>query len=51
MDKYEELYNTNKDFKEYVDNYMRNKNVTLSYVLGLKIIQIVAGIYEGCKNE
>lgn len=46
MDKYEELYNTNKDFKDYVDKYMRNKNVTLSQVLSLKITQMVADTYE-----
>lgn len=46
MDRYEKLYQSNKDFKEYVDSYMKNKNVTLSYVLGLKITQIVADEYE-----
>lgn len=51
MNKYEELYNTNKDFKEYVDNYMRNKDVTLEQVLSLKITQMVADTYEGQKNE
>ena len=51
MNKYEELYNTNKDFKEYVDNYMRNKDVTLEYVLSLKITQMVADTYERQKNE
>ena len=51
MNKYEELYNTNKDFKEYVDNYMRNKDVTLEQVLSLKITQIVADTYERQKNE
>ena len=47
MDKYKELNNTNKDFKDYGDNYMRNKNVTLEYVLSLKITQMVADTYEG----
>ena len=51
MNKYEELYNTNKDFKEYVDNYMRNKDVTLEQVLSLKITQIVADTYDRQKNE
>ena len=51
MDKYKELYNTNKDFKEYVDNYMRNKDVTLEQVLSLKITQMVADTYERQKNE
>ena len=51
MNKYEELYNTNKDFKEYVDNYMRNKDVTLEQVLSLKITKMVADTYEGQKNE
>lgn len=45
MDKYEELYNTNKDFKDYVDSYMRNKTVFLSEVLSLKITQNVGDMY------
>ena len=51
MNKYEELYNANKDFKDYVDNYMRNKDVTLEHVLSLKITQMVADTYERQKNE
>lgn len=46
MSKYEELYNTNKDFKDYVDSYMRNKNVSLSEVLSLKITQNVGDMYR-----
>lgn len=40
-----EIYETNKDFKDYVDNYMKNKSVTLEEVLGYKITQIVAEMY------
>ena len=36
-----ELYQTNKDFRNYVDRYMRNKNVTLEEVLSLKQTQLV----------
>lgn len=50
MERYERLYNTNKDFKDYVDNYMRNKEVTLSQVLSLKITQMVADSYEKESN-
>ena len=46
MNEYEELYNTNKDFKDYVDSYMRNKNVSLSEVLSLKITQNVGDMYR-----
>ena len=46
VDKYEELYKTNKDFKDYVDRYMRNKDVTLEEVLSLKQTQLVADMYE-----
>ena len=46
MSEYEELYNTNKDFKDYVDSYMRNKNVSLSEVLSLKITQNVGDMYR-----
>ena len=46
MDEYEELYKTNKDFKEYVDRYMRNKNMTLQHVLSLKLTQLVAEMYK-----
>lgn len=45
MNKYKELYNTNKDFKDYVDSYMRNKSVSLSEVLSLKITQNVGDMY------
>ena len=44
---YEHIYKENKDFKNYVDNYMRNKNVELKEVLRLKHIQLVADVYKG----
>lgn len=37
MNEYKELYKTNPDFRRYVDQYMRNKTVSLSEVLSLKI--------------
>jgi len=46
MDEYEELYKTNKDFRRYVDQYMRNKTVSLSEVLSLKITQNVGDMYK-----
>ena len=45
VNKYEELYKTNKDFREYVDRYMRNKDVTLEEVLSLRQTQLVAEMY------
>ena len=51
MERYEKLYTTNKDFKDYVDNYMKNKNVTLSQVLSLKITQLIADDYERRARE
>lgn len=46
MDALESLYQTNKDFKAYVDRYMRNKDVTLRQVLSYKQTQLVAEMYE-----
>lgn len=40
------LYQTNQDFKEYVDRYMDNKNVTLEEVLKQKQIQLVGEVYR-----
>ena len=52
MNRYEELYLNNKDFKDYVDRYMRNKeNVKLKDVLKNKQIQLVGDMYEKEKNE
>lgn len=45
VNKYEELYKTNKDFRRYVDKYMRNKKVTLSEVLSLEITRMVGDMY------
>lgn len=47
-DKYTELYRQNKDFREYVDRYMRNKeDAKLKDVLRNKQIQLVGDMYEG----
>jgi hypothetical protein len=44
------LYQTNKDFKDYVDSYMRNKNVTLEEVLSYKQTQLVGEMYKEQDN-
>lgn len=41
----EKLYQTNKDFRDYVDRYMSNKDVTLEEVLSYKQTQYVAAKY------
>lgn len=41
------LYQTNKDFKDYVDSYMRNKNVTLEEVLFLQADTACRGDVSG----
>lgn len=47
----ERLYQTNKDFKDYVDNYMRNKDVTLEKVLSYKQTQLVGEMYKEKEKE
>ena len=42
----EKLYQTNKDFRDYVDRYMSNKHVTLEEVLSYKQTQLVAEQYR-----
>lgn len=47
LGKYEKLYQENKDFKEYVDRYMRNKeDAKLKDVLRMKQIQLVGDMYK-----
>ena len=46
LNKYEELYRNNKDFREYVDRYMRNKEIELRKVLAMKQIQLVGDMYS-----
>lgn len=47
LKRYEKLYRNNKDFREYVDRYMRNKEgVKLKDVLRMKQTQLVADMYE-----
>ncbi|MBO5921941.1 MAG: hypothetical protein J6Q48_06090 [Bacteroidaceae bacterium] len=41
----EELYKTNKDFRDYVDRYMSNKDVTLEEVLSYAVTKLVAQMY------
>ena len=40
------LYNSNADFRAYVDAYMRNKDVKLEDVLAEKIVQEVGKMYK-----
>lgn len=40
------LYQTNKDFKDYVDRYMQNKDVSLEEVLSYKQTQLVGDMYR-----
>ena len=48
LNRYEKLYRQNKDFREYVDRYMRNKeDVKLKDVLRMKQIRLVGDMYEG----
>lgn len=47
VNRYEKLYRNNKDFREYVDRYMRNKDIALKKVLSIKQIQLVGDMYEG----
>lgn len=47
LNRYEKLYRQNKDFRDYVDRYMRNKEgVKLKDVLRNKQIQLVGDMYE-----
>ena len=47
INRYEKLYRSNKDFREYVDRYMRNKeDVKLKDVLRMKQICLVGDMYE-----
>ena len=47
LNRYEKLYRQDKDFREYVDRYMRNKeDVKLKDVLRNKQIQLVGDMYE-----
>ena len=45
------LYQTNKDFKDYVDRYMRNRDVTLEEVLSYKQTQLVGEMYKEQEEE
>lgn len=45
------LYQTNKDFKDYVDRHMRNKDVTLEEVLSYKQTQFVGEMYKEQEEE
>ena len=48
----ENLYRTNKDVRDYVDRYRRNKDVTVEEVLSYRQTQLVAEYYrEESENE
>ena len=47
----EKLYQTNKDFRDYVDRYMSNKDVTLEEVLSYKQTQYVAEQYREVEQD
>ena len=47
LKRYEKLYRDNKDFRDYVNRYMRNKEeAKLKDVLKIKQIQLVGDMYE-----
>lgn len=41
-----EIYQNNKEFKEYMDRYLRKNNITLEEALQHKIIQDIAEYYN-----
>lgn len=45
LNKWKDLYASNKDFRDYVDNYMKNRDVTLEAVLSHKLTQIIGEMY------
>lgn len=46
-----DFYNQNKDFKEYVDRYCRNKDVSVEEVLSYKQTQLVAEYYREMEQD
>lgn len=46
-----DLYNNNKPFKDYVDRYMRNKDVTLEEVLSYEQTRLMAEHYRELEEE
>lgn len=42
-----ELYNTNQDFREYVDRYCNKHNVTVEVALTHSLVQEVGMMYTG----
>lgn len=47
----ENLYQTNKDVRDYVDRYRRNKDVTVEEVLSYKQTQLVAEHYREVEQD
>ena len=45
------LYQINKDFKDYVDRYMQNKDVSLEEVLSYKQTQLVGDMYRKAAEQ
>ena len=46
-----ELYEKNKDFRDYVDRVVKNKNVSLKEVLSYKQTRLVGEYYKECEKE
>lgn len=47
----EEFYGSNKDFRDYVDRYRRNKDVTVEEVLSYKQTQLMAEQYREMEQD
>ena len=48
---YEEYYDTNEDFKEYVDKYCVKHNVSKEEALKHNIVQFAADCYKAKENN
>lgn len=46
-----ELYERNKDFREYVDRYCRNKDITADNALNLIHVRLVGQHYKELENS
>jgi hypothetical protein len=46
LNQWKDLYESNKAFREYIDRYMKNKDVTLEEVLSYKQTQLIGEMYK-----
>jgi hypothetical protein len=46
LNQWKDLYESNKNFRDYVDRYMSNRDVTLEEVLSFKQTQLVGEMYR-----